>query len=128
MIDPLKAFMQATALETPAFPQDSRYHGLPLAHWQRPDGTQVPYVTRRFLPPPEALATLLEVRVAQGDRLDNLAARHLGDPQQYWRICDGNRTLRPEALTGTVGARIRITLAEGVAGAAGVAPGGGGDD
>lgn len=116
MIDPLKAFMQANALSAPAFAQDSRYHGLELGQWTRPDGVPVPFVRRRFIPPPETFATLLEHRVEQGDRIDNLAARYLGDAQQYWRICDGNETLRPSALTATIGEQIRITLPEGMPG------------
>jgi hypothetical protein len=119
--DPLKAFMQANALTAPAFAPDSRYHGLDTAQWTRPDGEQVTYVRRRFVPPPENFAALQEHRVAEGDRLDNLAARYLGDPLQYWRICDGNGAIRPRELTETIGRRLRITLPEGV-------PGGSGDD
>jgi hypothetical protein len=54
--------------------------------------------------------------VVAGDRLDNLAARHLGDPQQYWRICDANRAVRPDELIETLGRALRITLPEGVPG------------
>ena len=35
----------------------------------------------------------------QGDRLDNIAARYLGDPEQFWRICDANGAMRPDELT-----------------------------
>jgi len=117
MSNPLKAFMQQNALTAPAFPPDSRYHGLDIAHIERGDGEQVAYVRRRFIPPPERFATLHEHRVAQGDRLDNLAAQQLGDPQQYFRLCDGNGALRPDELTESVGRRLRITLPEGVPGA-----------
>jgi len=116
MTDPLKAFMQANALTAPAFSPDSRYHGLDTAHWTRPDGELVTYVRRRFVSLPENFATLREHRVESGDRIDNLAVTYIGDPQQYWRICDGNRILRPDELTATVGGRIRITLPEGVPG------------
>lgn len=119
MTDPLKAFLQANALTAPAFPPGSRYHGLDTAQWRRPDGEAVTYVRRRFVPPPESFATLSEHRVAQGDRLDNLAAKYLGDPQQYWRLCDANGALRPDELTETVGRLLRITLPEGVPGAGG---------
>lgn len=116
MTDPLKAFMQANALTAPSFSPDSRYHGLDTVQWTRPDGEEVTYAKRRFVSQPERFATLSEHRVDSGDRIDNLAHSYLGDPQQYWRICDGNRVLRPEALTETVGRRIRITLPEGVPG------------
>ena len=33
--------------------------------------------------------------IADGDRLDNLAARFLGDPLLYWMICDANGAHRP---------------------------------
>lgn len=116
MSDPLKAFLQATSLEAPAFAPTSRYHGLDVAQWARPDGELVSYVRRRLLPAPEAFTTLEEHRVEAGDRLDNLAARYLGDPEQYWRICDANGAMRPAELTETVGLTVRITLPEGVYG------------
>jgi hypothetical protein len=116
MTDPLKAFMQANALTPAAFPPDSRYHGLDTAQWTRPDGETVSYVRRRFVPPPENFATISEHRVAEGERPDNLAAKYLGDPQQYWRLCDGNGVMRPGELVETVGRRLRITLPEGVPG------------
>ena len=34
-----------------------------------------------------------------GERLDHLAAHYLDDPTGYWRICDANNTMLPEALT-----------------------------
>jgi hypothetical protein len=116
MIDPIKAFMQANALTAPAFPPDSRYHGLDIAQWTGPDGQPVAYVRRRFVPAPERFATLSEHRVSQGDRLDNLAAKYLGDPQQFWRLCDANGLLRPDELVEVVGSTLRITLPEGVPG------------
>lgn len=118
MTDPIQAFLQANALVTPLFPATSRYHGIAAAQLVRPDGTTVAYLKRRFVPPPENFALLQEHTVAAGDRLDNLAARYLGDPLQYWRICDANRAMRPEELIETAGRRLRITLPEGVPGVA----------
>ena len=116
MTDPLKAFLQSVSLENAAFAPTSRYHGLASARWLRSDGLEIRYVTRRFVTPPERLATEREHVVSEGDRLDNLAARYLGDPQQYWRLCDANRALRPDKLTGTVGSRLRVGLPEGIPG------------
>lgn len=116
MSDPIRAFMQANALISPAFPPGSRYSGLGTAQWIQPDGQPVAYVRRRFVPPPERFAILSEHRVAEGDRLDNLAARFLGDPEQYWRLCDANGAMRPDELIETVGATLRITLPEGIPG------------
>ncbi len=104
------------------FPPTSRYYAIPTAQLSRPDGRPVAYLLRRFVPPPERFALLQVHIVAQGDRLDNLSARYLGDPEQFWRICDANRALRPEDLTApeALGLRIRITLPEGIQGAQGV--------
>ncbi|HZT57821.1 MAG TPA: LysM domain-containing protein, partial [Pyrinomonadaceae bacterium] len=54
-----------------------------------------------------------EHTVTQGERLDQIAAQYLGDPEQFWRICDANGALRPEELLET-GRRVRLTLPEGV--------------
>lgn len=113
-MDALQAFLQTNALATSPFAATSRYHGLATAQWTRPDGRVVTYVQRRFVPSPESLGDLFEHVVAAGDRLDNLAARYLGDPLQYWRLCDANRALRPDALVEAVGARLRITLPAGI--------------
>lgn len=115
-MDPLEAFKQANALVTPLFPSTSRYHGLGARKVTRPDGTEVVYLARRFLPPPESFTLLHEHEVRAHDRLDNLAAGYLGDPLQYWRICDANRAVRPAELTEEAGTRLRITLPEGIPG------------
>ena len=47
----------------------------------------VPYKRRRFISLPEGQTTLVEHAVTQGDRLDNLTARYLGGPTQFWRVC-----------------------------------------
>jgi hypothetical protein len=117
-MDPVQAFLQANALTASAFAPTSRYYGLPTARHTLPDGRTVVFVTRRFLPPPENFAVLQTVTVVAGDRLDNIAAQHLGDAEQAWRICDANGAMSPEALVALVGATIDITLPEGVPGAA----------
>ena len=117
-MDPVQAFMQANALTAPLFPPTSRYYGIAAIQVVAADGTVISYLKRRFVPPPENFSALGEHLVVSGDRLDNLAARYLGDPQQYWRICDANAAMRPAELTETVGSRLRITLPEGVPGAA----------
>ena len=35
-----------------------------------------------------------------GDRLDSIAATHLGDPLQFWQVCDANNTMNPFDLVG----------------------------
>ncbi|WP_424886817.1 LysM domain-containing protein [Streptomyces sp. XH2] len=95
------------------FDPTSRYHALPTATWTAPDGRVVTYVRRRFLPRPGELVTVREHVVRPGDRLDRIAARHLGDPAQAWLIADAHRVLRPEELTAVPGRRLRITLPSG---------------
>ena len=115
-MDPVQAFLQANALTPPAFAPTSRYYGISAAQLTQADGRTVVYVRRRFLPPPENFSVLQTVSVVAGDRLDNLAARYLGDPEQSWRICDANGAMQPEALVVNVGSTLSITLPEGVPG------------
>ena len=92
------------------FDRGSRYEQVPQAVYTRPDGRGVRYVLPRLAPAAaQAAATHL---VAEGDRLDLLASRYYGDPLQFWRICDANGALRPEDLTATVAARIRIPFGQ----------------
>lgn len=95
----------------------SRYFGLETKMLEQPDGTKIAYVGRRLAPPPERFATLSFHTVIQGERPDHVAARFLGDPEQFWRLCDANAVLNPDDLTARIGARIRITLPEGIPGA-----------
>ena len=70
----------------------------------------IAYKKRRFIPSVEGTVTIVEHLVAEGDRLDNIAARYLGDPLQFWRICDANPLLLPDELTDEPGDAIRIAL------------------
>jgi nucleoid-associated protein YgaU len=99
-----------------SFPFTSRYYSTETAMLETDDGGEVIYLRRRFLPPPENFETLQEHVVTQGERLDNITAEYLGDPEQFWRIADANRAMRPDELTEEVGRRLRITLPEGLSG------------
>jgi hypothetical protein len=99
------------------FPQNSRYYTTETATLTTADGRTIVYLKRRFSPPAVSLALLEEHVVTQGERLDNIAAQRIGDPEQFWRICDANAALRPQELTEEIGRRIRITLPEGIPGA-----------
>lgn len=118
MNDPLSALLQAQGLEANAFPPTSRYHGLGTLTLVARDGETIVYLRRRFVPGPERFADVGQHTVVEGDRLDLLAARYLGDPEQFWRLADANRAMQPKALTSEVGRRLRITLPEGIPGAA----------
>lgn len=55
--------------------------------------------------------------MSQGDRLDLIAAKYLGDPLMAWLICDANGAIRPDDLVATPGAALAITTPQGVPGA-----------
>jgi hypothetical protein len=116
MIDPVQAMLAQTSLQNNLFASSSRYYGLPIESLDLPNGTTIAYVSRRFVPAPERFQTLQHHTVAQGERLDNIAAKYLGDPTFFWRICDANRAMRPEDLTDMPGRTLRITLPSGITG------------
>jgi hypothetical protein len=116
--NPLQALLQAVPLTATLFPPSSRYHGADTDTVTAADGRVVVFLRRRLVPPPERFAVVQEHAVVEGDRLDNLAARYLGDPELFWRLCDANAALRPDELVETVGRRLLITLPEGIPGAA----------
>ena len=98
------------------FSPTSRYYGIELATLTTADGEQHVYLRRRFLPPSARFALLRLHLVADGERLDRITAQELGDPQAFWRLCDANDAMRPDALNEVVGRRLRITLPEGIPG------------
>lgn len=100
------------------FALTSRYHGLPHLKLPTGGGEAIAYVRRRIIAPPERFEVLQEHVVSGGERPDQIAAQYLGDPEQFWRIADANNVRAPEDLTQPVGRRIRITLPEGIPGAA----------
>jgi hypothetical protein len=113
-MDTLDAILQSSAAGPQPFPPTSRYYGVPVATRAGADGRLVPYLTRRFVPQTASFATLAMHSVVQGDRLDNLAARYFGDPEQWWRLCDANGVVHPGLLTATIGTSVRITMPVGI--------------
>lgn len=97
------------------FPPTSRYYGLATLVMESADGRKTAYLQRRWVPQPERFELLQEHSVTQGERLDNITARYLGDPEQFWRLCDANRAMHPRELE-QMGRKLRITLPEGVPG------------
>jgi len=118
MTDPsqvLQQILQPGGLKTALFPPTSRYYSMETATLETDDGKIIIYLRRRFCPLPERFALLQEHVVVQADRLDNVTAKYLGDPEQFWRICDANAAMRPDDLI-EIGRRLRITLPEGIPG------------
>lgn len=109
MSNPLEALFGAGLLPRTDFPPQSRYHGIAVRFIDGPDGTPVAYLARRWVPPSERFATLSVLRTAEGDRLDRITARLIGDPEQFWQLCDANGALWPEDLE-TPETPIRHTL------------------
>lgn len=93
--------------------QTSRYTGIEVAVTVTPDGKQINYLRRRFLPNPSTGSVLTMHTVTEGERLDIIASRHLGDPELFWRICDVNYSMRPEDLTKKMGKKLQIPLITG---------------
>ena len=112
----MQALFQFAGLQPSLFAPNSRYLGIATSTLVASDGTTIAYVQRRFLPQPSQLVQLQQHSVVQGDRLDVLASKYLGDPQLFWRICDANGAMRPEDLVSTVGTVLRICLPAGTQG------------
>ena len=95
------------------FDSSSRYYGLETATLAvtDPDGLPrtIAYARRRFVPPLADATRVVEHRFAAGERLDTVTARYLGDPTQFWQICDANLVLRPEELED-IGRVIHVAL------------------
>jgi nucleoid-associated protein YgaU len=89
----------------------SRYYGASTEQFVLADGTPVMYLARRILPQASSYPSTQSYVIAEGDRLDNLSARFLGDPLLYWMICDANGATDPDALTAQAGRAILIPIA-----------------
>lgn len=92
------------------FARGSRYEAVPDAVHVDAAGREIAYRRLRLLPTPRGVQAHL---VMEGDRLDLLAFRYLGDPELFWRIADANRVLRAEDLTAEPGARLLLPLLQG---------------
>lgn len=116
---PLKALIDLGVIPPVTFPTDSRYYGSKTLQYTTTGGQAITYLARRFVPQPGAanFATVARHTVKQGDRLDLIAAKYLGDPIVFWLICDANGAVRPDALVETPGTVLQITMPQGVPGA-----------
>jgi hypothetical protein len=112
----LQQLFNAGALVQQSFGTESRYYRVPVLSRFGPNGEQVDYVARRFIPPPEDFAVLQRYRVRQGDRIDVIAASLLGNALSYWQICDANLAQEADDPTSVPGAFIVISLPAGIPG------------
>jgi hypothetical protein len=94
------------------FFRGSRYEPIAEASVTTGDGRIIGYKRMRFVPtnatPPRSF-----VRIQQGDRPDLLAYRTIGDPEQFWRLCDLNLVRRPVDLTATAGQAVAVPAPQG---------------
>lgn len=114
--DPVQAMLAQTSLRKNLFVATSRYYGIDTETLSTAEGKTIVYLKRRFVPSPDRFQLLQEHTVLQAERLDNIAAKYLGDPELFWRLADANGAMRPEDLVETVGRKLKITLPEGIAG------------
>lgn len=94
------------------FEHNSRYISVETAIHTTSTGREIVYKRRRFLPRAPTGQVIAVHEVAHGERLDNITARHLGDPELFWRLCDDNNAVHPEELTATIGRILRVYLPE----------------
>jgi hypothetical protein len=92
------------------FNYQSRYYNLETVKLTLPDGREAVYKRRRFLPRGAAMPLLVEVSVTEGDRLDLITARTLGDPEHFWRVADANTAMNPFDLTAEIGRILRVAV------------------
>jgi len=114
MDNALQAMVLAAAGTGAPTNPSSRYYGFAVRYFTRPDGVQVAYLQRRVIPQPDIYTSLQNYVVVDGDRLDNLATKYLGDPLLFWMIADANVASNPDELTAQVGRTIQIPLASGI--------------
>ena len=92
------------------FDPHSRYAKIPTASLTDPSGRQIAYIRRRFLPQPGDLPTLAQLTIVENDRLDLITSRALGDPEQFWRVCDASGALNPPDLTAVPGRTVTVPI------------------
>ena len=104
------------------FPPTSRYYGVAgavAASRRRPHGG-LPVAPLRAAS--RAFSPVAPAHRHRGRAARHIAARELGDPEAFWRICDANGAMRPDELTAVPGRALRITLPQGIPGTTGSNP------
>jgi len=95
------------------FPRTSRYYNIEIVKYVTSDQREIVYLRRRFLPLAPPSLIIAEHTVEEGDRLDNVTAKYLGDPEQFWQLCDANYAMQPEELTAEIGRRLQVAMPTG---------------
>ena len=92
------------------FDATSRYYLIENGEYTAPDGHKIVYKRRRFLPQGNDLPLFTEATLLPRERLDAMTTRTLGDPLQYWQVCDANNAMNPFDLVAETGRKVRIPL------------------
>ena len=114
MTDPFQSLLLAANLPKHNLPLTSRYYYTETALMDGPDSEPIIYLRRRFVPPPGLYFSQQAHKVIQGERLDNITAQYLGDPEQFWQLADANLAMRPEELTEESGRLLKIPQGTGL--------------
>jgi nucleoid-associated protein YgaU len=93
---------------------NSRYYGAGVEQISLSAAPPVAYLSRRIVPQMNIYAQTQNYTVVAGDRLDNPAARYLGDPLLFWMIVEANGALDAGSLTAEPGRVILIPLVSGI--------------
>lgn len=116
MMDPIQALLQSAQLPTNNFPVTSRYHHIETAVFDRTEEQSIVYLKRRFVPPPEQYFIVQNHIVQQRERLDNITATYLMDPEQFWQLADANLAMKPHQLTEVSGRKLHIPQGTAISG------------
>ena len=118
MKSPLQSLIEKGVVPTVTFPTDSRYYGSTTLTYITPTGQTIAYLAPRIVPQPGTpnFATVAQHMVRQGDRIDLIAAKYLGDPLVFWLVCDANGAIDPFELVEMPGTLLNITTPQGVPG------------
>ncbi|MBX3251050.1 MAG: hypothetical protein KF901_27985 [Myxococcales bacterium] len=79
------------------FDRKSRYAHLTPTLGRDPLGREVA-VLPTPIEPPAGTTPVARIRRGEGQRLDHLAAAYLRDPTGFWRLCEANDAMLPDAL------------------------------
>lgn len=78
------------------FAKNSRYISQTIYLATTATGAQVPATTLPLPPLTSALAGFYQRKI--NDRLDLVAASYLSDPTWFWKLCNANSAMVPDAL------------------------------
>lgn len=108
--DPVQMLIDAGAIPASPYSESSRYRGVALTTFVRPDGSSIAHGKRRLVPPQREIAIAATHLVRGGERPDLIAHAAYGQALLYWRIADANAVIDPFELTDEIGARIVLPV------------------